>query len=106
MEKSLYSVSKIYDSLISPVLKNDNGIDAENLTNFSLQLLGLFSSRKEWPLISDLVKNLHNEFCITDERLNQNICGINFCNPIGLAAGFDKNGVAANLLAIRIVGVV
>ena len=32
--------------------------------------------------------------CIRD---SQKICGIDFCNPVGLAAGFDKNGNAANI---------
>lgn len=30
-------------------------------------------------------------------RLEQRLCGIDFPNPIGLAAGFDKNGVAPHL---------
>tara|TARA_B100000073_G_scaffold346648_1_gene358603 strand:- start:1102 stop:2271 length:1170 start_codon:yes stop_codon:yes gene_type:complete len=97
MNKNFYSFSKIYNTLISPVLKNDNGIDAELLTNFSLNLLGFCSKRRDWPLINDVVNKLHAEFCIKDERLSQEICGINFCNPLGLAAGFDKNGTAANI---------
>ena len=43
------------------------------------------------------MQNLNEECCVVDKRLNQEICGINFCNPIGLAAGFDKNGNAANI---------
>ncbi len=31
-----------------------------------------------------------------DERLHQNFFGATFRNPLGLAAGFDKNGVALN----------
>jgi dihydroorotate dehydrogenase len=40
---------------------------------------------------------LNQEFCVVDKRLHQKICGIDFCNPVGLAAGFDKNGNAANI---------
>ena len=87
----------IYKTLITPVLKKDSGIDAEYLTNFSLSLLSFISRKRNFPLISSISKNLKEEFCIDDPRLNQNICGINFCNPIGLAAGFDKNGNAANI---------
>lgn len=29
-----------------------------------------------------------------DKRLEKKICGLHFKNPIGLAAGFDKNGIA------------
>jgi len=31
-------------------------------------------------------------FCVKDNRLERNIWGIKFKNPVGLAAGFDKNG--------------
>lgn len=34
---------------------------------------------------------LVNRNFITDPKLNQDICGIKFLNPVGLAAGFDKN---------------
>ena len=94
-QKSIFD--KIYKSLINPILKKDKGIDAENLTNFSLSLLSFSSRKRKWPIISSILQNLNEEFCIEDQRLNQNICGINFCNPIGLAAGFDKNGNAANI---------
>ena len=87
----------LYKNLITPVLKKDGGIDAERLTNFSLGLLSFSSRRQNWPLIDSVLKNLNEEFCVADQRLFQDICGINFCNPVGLAAGFDKNGNAANI---------
>ena len=87
----------LYKNLITPVLKKDDGIDAEFLTNFSLRLLSLSSRKRNWPFISSILNDLNEEFCVVDQRLSQNICGINFCNPIGLAAGFDKNGDAANI---------
>ena len=89
--------NNLYKSLINPILKKDNGIDAEYLTNSSLRLLSLSSRKKNWPFISSILNNLNKEFCIVDQRLSQNLCGINFSNPIGLAAGFDKNGTAANI---------
>ena len=89
--------NNLYKNLINPVLKKDTGIDAENLTNFSLRILSFSSSKHKWPVISSILKSLNEEFCIVDEKLRQNICGINFANPIGLAAGFDKNGDAANI---------
>ena len=87
----------IYKNLITPVLKKDSGIDAEYLTNLSLSLLTFTSNNRNWPLISTIIKSLKAEFCVVDQRLNQTICGIDFSNPIGLAAGFDKNGNAANI---------
>ena len=87
----------LYKNLITPVLKKDSGIDAEYLTNVSLSLLSFSSRKYNWPIVSSILKNLNEEFSVVDKRLTQNICGINFCNPIGLAAGFDKNGNAANI---------
>ena len=81
----------IYKNLITPILKKDSGIDAEYLTNLSLSLLSFSSRKHNWPIVSSILKNLNEEFSVIDKRLSQNICGINFCNPIGLAAGFDKN---------------
>jgi len=38
-------------------------------------------------------------FVVEDERLHRNIFGLTFKNPVGLAAGFDKNAVLYNELA-------
>ena len=89
--------NNIYKNLVSPILKEDTGIDAEYLTNLSLSLLTFSSNNRNWPLISRIIKSLNQEFCVVDKRLHQKICGIDFCNPVGLAAGFDKNGNAANI---------
>ena len=89
--------NNIYKNLVTPILKKDVGIDAEYLTNFSLSLLTFRSKNRNWPLISRVIKSLNQEFCVFDKRLHQKICGIDFCNPVGLAAGFDKNGNAANI---------
>ena len=89
--------NNIYKNLVTPILKKDDGIDAEYLTNFSLSLLTFSSKNRNWPLISRIIKSLNQEFCVVDKRLHQKICGIDFCNPVGLAAGFDKNGNAANI---------
>ena len=89
--------NNIYKNLVTPILQKDTGIDAEYLTNFSLSLLTFSSNNRNWPLISRIIKSLNQEFCVVDKRLHQKICGIDFCNPVGLAAGFDKNGNAANI---------
>ena len=92
-----YSITKIYERLIKPILSKDKGVDAECLTNLSLRLLGFCSNQKEWGFISNYLDEIRNELCVTDKKLNQEICGINFPNPVGLAAGFDKNGIASNI---------
>tara|TARA_B100000902_G_scaffold112808_1_gene114043 strand:- start:875 stop:2044 length:1170 start_codon:yes stop_codon:yes gene_type:complete len=89
--------NNIYKNLVNPILKNDSGIDAEYLTNLTLSLLTFSSNHKNWPLITGILRKLNQEFCVVDQKLHQKICGIDFCNPVGLAAGFDKNGNAANI---------
>lgn len=91
------SFNKLYESFIKPVLKSDQSIDAESLTNISLKVLGFSAAKKELPIISQLIHKLTKEFNIENKKLSQNIAGIDFCNPLGLAAGFDKNGVAASI---------
>ena len=43
------------------------------------------------------LKQLQNSFCLQDERLQQTLWGLDFPNPFGLAAGFDKDGTAAGV---------
>lgn len=40
------------------------------------------------PLVQDCVVSQH---CVFDESLHVQVAGMNFYNPVGLAAGFDKN---------------
>jgi dihydroorotate dehydrogenase len=72
----------IYNSFIKPILF---GFDAEKVHYFSMSLLKLFY---QFPL----TKPLFLLFKTNDESLQVNSFGIKFKNPIGLAAGFDKNG--------------
>lgn len=43
------------------------------------------------------IKQLEKSFCLRDSRLQQTIWGLDFNNPFGLAAGFDKDGTAAGM---------
>jgi len=46
-----------------------------------------------------LVRAAVDRFCrIRNDRLTQTLAGLSFENPVGLAAGYDKNGVALPLL--------
>jgi dihydroorotate dehydrogenase (fumarate)/dihydroorotate dehydrogenase len=42
---------------------------------------------------------LSRHFAFNDPRLRTRVAGIDFPNPVGLAAGFDKNGVALEVLS-------
>jgi dihydroorotate dehydrogenase len=43
------------------------------------------------------IKQLEKSFCVQDSRLQQTLWGLDFSNPLGLAAGFDKDGTAAGM---------
>ncbi len=53
------------------------------------------SRQSKWGY--SLIKTLEESFCIKDQRLEQNIWGLSFKNPLGLAAGFDKDAQAAGI---------
>ena len=40
------------------------------------------------PLVKPLVNSI---FSVRDKKLNREVFGLTFENPVGLAAGFDKN---------------
>jgi dihydroorotate dehydrogenase len=79
----------IYKYFVRPVLFK---FDPENVHDRMIslgKLLGrITAARKILSLI----------FCFKDERLTQNVLGINFKNPVGLSAGFDKNSELIRIL--------
>jgi dihydroorotate dehydrogenase len=44
-----------------------------------------------------VLQQAYQRLGFTDERLEQTVWGLSFPNPVGLAAGFDKNGVASSI---------
>lgn len=87
----------LYKNLFGQILSKDEGLDAEDISNASLRILEQLSLRKNWPLINNLLTKLRDELTREDNRLEQTLFGCKFSNPIGLAAGFDKNGIAASI---------
>jgi dihydroorotate dehydrogenase len=79
------------------LLRTDEGADAEQLSRISLGILGETALRRDWPVVRDALQGLALELQRRDPRLQQTLFGCRFANPVGLAAGFDKNGVAAAL---------
>ncbi len=101
MKKHLFleilSSDSLYKRFLSPILSKDTGIDPEQLTQSALAFLGQASIYRKMPGISGIFNQLANVLHHTDQRLEQQFFGKTFKNPIGLAAGFDKNGVAAGI---------
>ncbi|TVP59187.1 MAG: quinone-dependent dihydroorotate dehydrogenase [Nodularia sp. (in: Bacteria)] len=86
----------IYQVAIRPLLFNLVKADPEWLHQQTIRSLSWLSQTSN-PSAHWLNQRLQQSLCLKDPRLEQNLFGLNFTNPLGLAAGFDKDGVAANI---------
>jgi dihydroorotate dehydrogenase len=80
----------MYKNLIRPILFL---FDPEKIHHFTFSFLKFIF---KIPGVSYLIKNTYQ---INDKRLERQMFGLTFKNPVGLAAGFDKNAVLYNELA-------
>ena len=78
----LFKTCFMYEKIIRPLLFN---IDPERVHYFTFSML-----RKLFKLPGVQTK-VRKEFVIEDPRLEREVFGIKFPNPVGLAAGFDKD---------------
>ena len=70
-----------YNSLKRILFKFDPET-AHNIAEYSLRVLGKCTIAKSY---------MQKKNYITDPKLSQKVFGVTFANPVGLAAGFDKN---------------
>ena len=87
----------IYQSAIRPILFSALKADPEWLHQRALGGLGWLARKSERIPISWTQAQLQQAFCLSDVAIEQTLWGVKFPNPLGLAAGFDKDGVAANI---------
>ncbi len=80
----------MYKSLIRPILFK---FDPEKVHYFTFNLIRVFH---KIPGVGSLLRSI---YLVNDKRLERNLFGLTFKNPVGLAAGFDKNAVLYNELA-------
>jgi dihydroorotate dehydrogenase len=80
----------MYKVIIRPILFC---FDPEKVHHFTFSLIRYIS---KIPGLKSLFRSL---YLIEDKRLERELFGIKFSNPVGLAAGFDKNAVLYNELA-------
>jgi len=80
----------MYKSLIRPILFR---FDPEKVHYFTFDFLRIIH---KIPGIAKLIRSIYQ---IEDPRLERELFGLKFKNPVGLAAGFDKNAVLYNELA-------
>ena len=74
----------MYQRLIKPILFL---FDPERVHYFTFSVIKIISSI---PGASFLIRRLYT---VNDKRLERTVFGLKFPNPVGLAAGFDKNAV-------------
>jgi dihydroorotate dehydrogenase len=84
----------IYRQAIRPILFAAN-VDPEWLHQQTLQLLVQLDRQQHHPIGKWTKIQLERSLCYRHPRLSQTLWGINFANPLGLAAGFDKDGLGA-----------
>ncbi len=80
----------MYKLLIRPLLFC---FDPEKVHHFTFSFIKFIS---RLPLVPALIRGLYQ---VNDKALERNLFGLTFKNPVGLAAGFDKNAVLYNELA-------
>ncbi|WP_035991049.1 quinone-dependent dihydroorotate dehydrogenase [Leptolyngbya sp. KIOST-1] len=84
-----------YRQFVRPLLFHGLTLDPEFLHYRAMDLLTWLGQPSPHPLAARIYPWLRRQLCLSDSRLVQTCWGLNFTNPIGLAAGFDKDGTAA-----------
>lgn len=82
-------MSKIYEKILRPLLFR---FSTETAHEFGIEAL-------KFALSSETARNIAREKFACDEFGALRRFGLTFKNPLGVAAGFDKNGAAVNQLA-------
>ncbi len=86
----------IYQSVVSPILFSGLKTDPEWLQKQTIS--NLYKLDKSKNIVSQGVKaQLTKSLNFSHNYLQQKLWGLEFANPVGLAAGFDKDGLAAGM---------
>jgi len=87
----------IYQAGLRPILFSALKADPEWLHQRTLQALGWLERTSERPLTQWVQAQLQHNYSLRSPEMEQTLWGLKFPNPLGLAAGFDKDGVAAGV---------
>ncbi len=84
---------RIFVPMLYPLLRNLLFcFPPEDVHYFSMNML------KSGCSIGPVKSMIKNSFSVNDPSLQKNVFGLNFSNPVGLGAGFDKNALYLNEL--------
>ncbi|MCT7989657.1 quinone-dependent dihydroorotate dehydrogenase [Laspinema olomoucense] len=82
----------IYKSVLRPLIFSGVQPDPEWWHHQTMQVMEWLNRNRDRATISTILSQLNRSSTVVDTRLEQTLWNIKFPNPIGLAAGFDKNG--------------
>lgn len=80
----------MYKLLIRPILFQ---FDPENVHHFTFKMIRLIS---KIPLVPSIIRGIYHK---NNSKLEREVFGLTFKNPVGLAAGFDKDARLYNELS-------
>ncbi|MBC8757338.1 quinone-dependent dihydroorotate dehydrogenase [Kordia sp. YSTF-M3] len=80
----------MYQFLVKPILFR---FDPEKVHHFTFSLIRTLS---KIPFMKNIFRGM---YCVNDKRLERTVFGLTFKNPVGLAAGFDKDAKLYNELS-------
>jgi dihydroorotate dehydrogenase len=84
----------LYQLGLRPLLFSQLGLDPELVQRRTIELLRDIGDDR--TIAAGLLQAISRQwFCLDDSRLTTTVAGLTFPNPVGLAAGFDKDGLAA-----------
>jgi dihydroorotate dehydrogenase len=89
----------IYRAVVRPILFSGLKTDPEWIHHQTLSVLDWLNRQGHVQPARSIQAQLKRSCCLSDARLEQQLWGLQFPNPVGLAAGFDKDGVAAGVWA-------
>ncbi|MDY6785737.1 MAG: quinone-dependent dihydroorotate dehydrogenase [Cyanobacteriota bacterium] len=87
----------IYRNILRPLVFSSGKVDPEFAHQRGMSLLHWLEQNQNRPFVSKSLAQLQQSISYSDARLEQELWGLKFANPLGLAAGFDKDGMAARL---------
>ncbi|MGI0491699.1 quinone-dependent dihydroorotate dehydrogenase [Alkalinema pantanalense CENA528] len=86
-----------YSTIVRPILFSGLKADPEWLHHQTLERLHWLDAKAPMSLRLWLMQRMEAIYGLSEPRLNQTLWDCPFTNPIGLAAGFDKDGMAAGI---------
>ncbi len=83
----------LYRRLLQPLIFQGLRADPEDVSRQVLRTLAWMGRQGAW--FDPVRRQIETACTVVDPRLEITVAGIRFPNPVGLAAGFDKDGLAA-----------